>query len=115
LFFFRLIQCEINTTINSVFPSIIIQSYQDLPLTEQAIYDLKNTMRKSDEINDFDDDEDYNEDDQIEFDYQLIPSIESTTSKIGSNARKSSSSSCFVSKFIYLLLLVVVFLTQTNK
>jgi len=70
-------------------------------------------MRKSNEINDFDDDDDYNEDDEIEIDNQLTTSIESTTSKIEYNTLKSSSSSSrCVSKFIYLLLL---FLIQTNK
>jgi hypothetical protein len=113
-FSFRLIQCEINTTLNLFFPAII-HPYQNLPLSEQAIYDLKNMMRKSNEINDFDDDDDYNEDDEIEIDNQLTTSIESTTSKIEYNTLQSSSSSSrCVSKFIYLLLLLL-FLIQTNK
>jgi hypothetical protein len=54
---------------------MIHQPYRNSVLTEQAIYDLKNSVRKSNEINDFDDD------DGIEIDNQLITSIELTTSE----------------------------------
>jgi len=74
------------------------------------MYDLRNSLRKVNEINDFDDD-DY-EDETIETDYQLPISIESTTVEMKSNVVKSTSSR-FVLKFIYLVLLLL--LTQTNK
>jgi hypothetical protein len=74
------------------------------------MYDLRNSLRKVNEINDFDDD-DY-EDETIETDYQLQISIESTTVEMKSNVVKSTSSR-FVLKFIYLVLLLL--LTQTNK
>jgi hypothetical protein len=90
---------------------MIHQPYPNSVLTEQAIYDLKNNMRKSNEMIDFDDDDDYNEDDGIDIDDQLITSIELTTSEIEHDTRKSSSSR-LTSNFIYL---VLVFLAQTNK
>jgi light-regulated signal transduction histidine kinase (bacteriophytochrome) len=43
------------------------RSSENLPLTEQVIYDLRNDMRKASENNDFDD-EDYSEDEDIESD-----------------------------------------------
>jgi predicted PurR-regulated permease PerM len=96
-----------------LFPSILHQHYQNIPLTDQVIYDLKDSMRKSNEINDFDDEEeeeeDYPEYDQID---QLITSIQSTTSNIGYNTLKSSASR-FVSKFIYLFL--IIFIINSNK
>jgi len=72
----RLIQCQMNATVNisssaslsaiNIFPSsLFFRSQENLPLTDQAIYDLRNEMRKASEMNDFDDD--YNEDDDIEF------------------------------------------------
>jgi hypothetical protein len=74
-------------------------------LTEQAIYDWKNSMRKASEINDFDDD-DYSEDEDI-----FIVNETTTTLEMKYDNLQSSSSSRFRTKFIYLLL----FLTQTNK
>jgi len=95
-----------------LFPSILNQHYQNVPLTDQVIYDLKNSMRKSNEINDFDDEEE--EEDDLEYDQidQLITSIQSTTSNIGYNTLKSSASR-FVSKFIYLFL--IIFIINSNK
>lgn len=49
-----------------MFPSLVIRSQENLPLTEQVVYDLRNEMRKASEINEFDD-EDYSEDEDIEF------------------------------------------------
>lgn len=109
---FREIQCDINTTIQVYFPSKILSFYQNLPLTEQAVYDLRNNLRKSNEINDFDDEDDYDEYENIETNTQSTISIESTTFEIKSNIVKSSSTR-FVSKFIYLLLLLLI--TQTNN
>ncbi len=43
------------------------RSSENLPLTEQVIYDLRNDMRKANENNDFDD-EDYSEDEDTELD-----------------------------------------------
>jgi len=48
-----------------VFPSLLFRSQDNLPLTEQVVYDLRNEMRKASEINDFDD-EDYSEDEDFE-------------------------------------------------
>ncbi|CAF1189960.1 unnamed protein product [Adineta steineri] len=92
------------------------------PLTEQAIYDLRNNLRKAtNDINDYED-ENYNdnidqEDDDIENLNQIPIPIESTTTTIATSERKyesvKSSSNRFLSNFIYLLLLLL--LTQTNK
>lgn len=111
-----MIQCEIDTTINLPFPSLINHPHQNSPLTEQDIYDLKNSMRKSNQINDFDDEDDYNEDEPMNNDNQLLTSTQSTTLKTEYINQKSSSLSVFffLSKFIYLLLLLL-FLIQTNK
>jgi len=72
-------------------------------------------MRESNEIYDFDDEEeeDYLEYDQVENDNQLITSIQSTTSNIGYNTLKSSSSSkfCFISKSLFL----IIFIINSNK
>ncbi|CAF1651468.1 unnamed protein product [Adineta ricciae] len=75
-----------NTTVNisslssiNIFPSIILRPQDDLPLTEQVIYDLRNNMRKASEANDFDDG-DYSEDDDVDFEEEnhqplsLLPS-----------------------------------------
>ncbi|UJR30472.1 hypothetical protein I4U23_018005 [Adineta vaga] len=80
----RLIQCQMNTTVNisslssiNIFPSIILRPHDNLPLTEQVIYDLRNNMRKASEINDFDDG-DYSEDEDFEIEednHQSLPSI----------------------------------------
>jgi hypothetical protein len=48
-----------------IFPSLLFRSQDNLPLTEQVVYDLRNEMRKASEINDFDD-EDYSEDEDFE-------------------------------------------------
>jgi hypothetical protein len=96
-----------------LFPSIINHPHQNSPLSEQAIYDLKNTMRLSKQVIDFDD-EDYNEDDEIENDHQFINIIESTTSKIEYTILKSSSFR-FTANLIYLLLLLLLVLTEANK
>jgi hypothetical protein len=69
-------------------------------------------LRKSNDINDFDDEDDYYEYENIETNTQSTISIESTTLEIKSNSVKSSSTR-FVSKFIYLLLLLLI--TQTNN
>ncbi|CAF1107951.1 unnamed protein product [Adineta steineri] len=92
------------------------------PLTEQAIYDLRNNLRKAtNDINDYDEDN-YSdnieqEDDDIENLYQIPMPIESTTTTITTSEIKyesiKSSSNRFLSNFIYLLLLLL--LTQTNK
>lgn len=109
---FSSVHCEINTTINLLFPSIFSLSNRNLPLSEQAIYDLRNTLRLSDDTIDFDD-EVYDEDDEIGTDYRSVPSFESTTTfKIQSNLLKSSSFRCTVNS-IYLLLPLV--LSQTNR
>ncbi|CAF3839340.1 unnamed protein product [Rotaria sordida] len=71
-----------NVTMNIIIPTIIIRPYPNLPLTEQVMYDLKNNMRKANEMNDFvddDDDDDYNEDDDIEISESLTTSTKSTT------------------------------------
>ncbi|CAF3627865.1 unnamed protein product [Rotaria sordida] len=74
-----------NVTMNIIIPTIIIRPYPNLPLTEQVMYDLKNSMRKANEMNDFvddddnDDDDDYNEDDDIEISEPLTTSTKSTT------------------------------------
>ncbi|CAF0786568.1 unnamed protein product [Rotaria sordida] len=70
-----------NVTMNIIIPTIIIRPYPNLPLTEQVMYDLKNNMRKANEMNDFvdDDDDDYNEDDDIEISEPLTTSTKSTT------------------------------------
>ncbi|CAF1291939.1 unnamed protein product [Adineta steineri] len=92
------------------------------PLTEQAIYDLRNNLRKAtNDINDYEE-ENYNdnidqEDDDIEHLNQIPIPIESTTATIPTSEIKyesvKSSSNRFLSNFIYLLLLLL--LTQTNK
>ncbi|CAF0777767.1 unnamed protein product [Rotaria sordida] len=82
IFFVKLILCEMNVTMNIIIPTIIIRPYPNLPLTEQVMYDLKNNMRKANEMNDFvddDDDDDYNEDDDIEISESLTTSTKSTT------------------------------------
>ncbi|CAF0775829.1 unnamed protein product [Rotaria sordida] len=81
IFFVKLILCEMNVTMNIIIPTIIIRPYPNLPLTEQVMYDLKNNMRKANEMNDFvdDDDDDYNEDDDIEISEPLTTSTKSTT------------------------------------
>jgi hypothetical protein len=48
-----------------IYPSLVFRSPDNLPLTEQVIYDLRNDMRKASEMNDFND-EDYSEDEDIE-------------------------------------------------
>ncbi len=93
-----------------MFPSIISYPHQNPPYPEQAIYDLKNSLRLSKQMVDFDD-EDYNEDDEIENDDQLIVPFESTTLQIESSILKSSSFR-FAANFILLLLLLI--LTETN-
>ncbi|CAF0974934.1 unnamed protein product [Adineta steineri] len=67
----RLIQGEMNTSVNissfssvNIVPQMRFHPHESLPLTEQIIYDLRNDMRKANEINDFDD-EDYSEDEDI--------------------------------------------------
>ncbi|CAF3373311.1 unnamed protein product [Rotaria sp. Silwood1] len=120
IFFLKLIQCEMNTTMNRFIPTIIIRPYPNLPLTEQDMYDLKNSMRKANEMNDFvdddddDDDEDYSEDDDTGIVEPLTTSMKSTTLKVKYNSVKSSSS-FFTLKFINLLLLLLLsLLIQTN-
>jgi len=54
-----------------IFPSLVFLSQDNLQLTEQAEYDLRNEMRKASEINDFDDyDDSEDEDFEIENDNQ---------------------------------------------
>ncbi|CAF3369310.1 unnamed protein product [Rotaria sp. Silwood1] len=121
IFFLKLIQCEMNTTMNRFIPTIIIRPYPNLPLTEQDMYDLKNSMRKANEMNDFvddddddDDDEDYSEDDDTGIVEPLTTSMKSTTLEVKYNSVKSSSS-FFTLKFINLLLLLLLsLLIQTN-
>lgn len=43
----------------------MLRSYENIPLTEQAMYDLRNDLRKKNQYRDIDDD-DYMEDDDIE-------------------------------------------------
>ncbi|CAF2054916.1 unnamed protein product [Rotaria magnacalcarata] len=123
VFFVKLIQCEINSTLNKLVPSIILRPYPDLTLTEQAMYDLKNTLRKTIETNDFDgddDDDDYLEEYDIDIDEKTITTIQSTTSvKSTTSPMKhnifKSSSSCFTLNFMnLLLLLLLLLLTQRN-
>ena len=92
------------------FPTIIIRPYPNLPLTEQTIYDLQNSMRKINEMNDFHDD-DFNEYEDTDIDSSITTWINSTTLK--TNYALTSSSFCFVLKFTNLLLLLL--LIQTNK
>ena len=54
----KFLQCELNTTFHLFIPGI-----SNSPLSEQAIYDLKNTLRLSQEIVDFDD-EDFMEEEE---------------------------------------------------
>lgn len=77
----RLIQCQLNSPLNvslsssssiiNVFPSFGHRSQDNSPLSEQAIYDIRNSLRTANEMNDFDDD-DYSEDEDIDLD-QLDP------------------------------------------
>lgn len=56
-----------------MFPSLVLRSQENLPLTEQVVYDMRNEMRKASENNDFDD-EDYSEEDEMEFEnYETQP------------------------------------------
>lgn len=57
LLIFKLIRCELNTTFHLFIPNIFAQSNPNSPLSEQAIYDLRNNLRLSQEIVDFDDEE----------------------------------------------------------
>ncbi|CAF4391023.1 unnamed protein product [Rotaria socialis] len=119
---FRLIQCEINSTLNKLIPTIILRPYPDLPLTEQAMYDLKNTLRKTIETNDFDgdDDDDYLEEDDIDIDEKITTTMKSTTSvelttlEMKHNIFKSSSS-CFTLNPMNLLLLLLLLLLLTQR
>ncbi len=83
---------------------------QNSPLSEQAVYDLRNTLRLSKQMIDFDD-EDYNEYDDIENTDQLITIFESTTSKI----EIKSSSFRIKSNQNYLLLLLLLVLMEVNN
>lgn len=91
-----------------------IQTHQNFPLTEQAIYDLKNTMRKSNEIIDYDDEDDSNEDEQIDNDNQLIKSTQVTTLKIESIEEKSFTTSSasilsyFLLNFNYVFIIIII-------
>jgi hypothetical protein len=54
-----------------IFPSLVFGSQENIPLTEQAVYDIRNEMRKASEINDFDDEYDSEDEDfEIENDNQ---------------------------------------------
>ncbi|CAM4798796.1 unnamed protein product [Rotaria magnacalcarata] len=93
----RLIQCQMHASLNTssssssssspyfaanIFPSLVLRSHDNLPLTEQAIYDLRNDMRKENEFIEFDD-EDYIEDDDMDMendnqqDFQSLSSLTS--------------------------------------
>ncbi|CAF2807512.1 unnamed protein product [Rotaria sp. Silwood2] len=101
-----------NATMNRYIPTIIIRPYPSLSLTEQDMYDLKNSMRKANEMNDFDDedDEDYYEEDYIEIVEPLTTTMQLTTLEVNYDTVKSSSS-YFTLNFINLLLLLSI---QTN-
>ncbi|CAF1124850.1 unnamed protein product [Adineta ricciae] len=113
------IHCEINATIRVYFPSIILPSYHNNPLSEQAEYDLKNTLRKTNEFLDVDDD-DYIEDDDVESIEQLTTEIVTTvtmTTTVSQQIRSEpikSLSSRFLLNWFYLLLSLLI-LTQTSK
>ncbi|UJR16064.1 hypothetical protein I4U23_002977 [Adineta vaga] len=87
--------------------------------SEQAEYDLRNNLRKTKDFVDIDDDY-YNEDDDIEYVHQVtttlltITTLSTTLSQIRSESIKSSASH-FLTRCIYLLLLLLLILTQTNK
>ncbi|CAF1070692.1 unnamed protein product [Adineta ricciae] len=119
LFSLNFIHCEINATIRVYFPSIILPSYHNNPLSEQAEYDLKNTLRKTNEFLDVDDD-DYIEDDDVESIEQLTTEIVTTvtmTTTVSQQIRSEpikSLSSRFLLNWFYLLLSLLI-LTQTSK
>ena len=93
-----------------------------LPLSEQAIYDLKNTIRKANEMIDFTDpDEDYNEYEETESD--AIDSSSSSSMSINSTAtnrteslpRACASASFRVPMYIYSLLGLLLIQTKQEQ
>ncbi|CAF0913815.1 unnamed protein product [Rotaria sp. Silwood1] len=97
----RLIQCQMHENINTsslssssffaanIFPSFVLRSQDNLPLTEQAIYDLRNDMRKANELNDFDD-EDYLEDEDMDMESDNQQHFQSSSSSSSSSSFRSS-------------------------
>ena len=72
----------------------MFRSHDNLPLTEQAIYDLRNSMRRGNELIDFDDDDnDYSEDEDLDIDddNSLSDAFPSSSSSTTSNALTSST------------------------
>ncbi|CAF2512073.1 unnamed protein product [Rotaria sp. Silwood2] len=97
----RLIQCQMHENVNTsslsssssffavnVFPSLVLRSQDNLPLTEQAIYDFRNDMRKASELNDFDD-EDYVEDEDIDIESDNQQHFQSSSSSSSSKFHSS--------------------------
>lgn len=103
----RFIQCEVNSTKLSV----ILRSYQNAPLTAQDVYDLRDSIRKSNKFIDYADEDDYYIiNDEIEFSNSYLIPPELTTSTLDRFKSSSPSSAKLHFKFVYLLLF---FLTQT--
>ena len=72
----------------------MFRSHDNLPLTEQAIYDLRNSMRRGNELIDFDDDDnDYSEDEDLDIDddNSFSDAFPSSSSSTTSNALTSST------------------------
>lgn len=119
-----------NTTIKVYLPSIIVPPYHNAPLSEQAEYDLRNSLRKSYEFNDFDDD-DEDEDDDIEFVQSFVTStvaLPTTVTTASSTTTKAVllpvdihaepmlvSSTSVLSTRPYLFVLPAILLTQTRS
>jgi hypothetical protein len=100
----RFIQCEINITMSrfhQIF-TFAVAAPDQLPLTEQTMYDLRNTIRKETEMIDFTDlDEDYNEYEETESDVtvDISPSTSMLINSTAVNRTESLSRSCACSSF----------------
>lgn len=83
----QFLQCELNTTFHLFIPGILTP---DSPLSEQAIYDLKNNLRLSQEMLDFDDEDSMEEDEDNPIE-SSSSSTELPPSSTAASFRQSSS------------------------